>query len=89
MRIVDTAVEPLEPIKPKKLQILILSVFLGGFLGTLLALLRNMLRSGIKDSSQIENELDLPVYATVPRSPVQESRIQTAQEEKEYSYSCG
>ena len=71
VRVVDTAVEPLEPIKPKKLQILILSIFLGGFLGTLLALLRNMLRSGIKDSSQIENELDLPVYATVPRSPAQ------------------
>ena len=77
VRIVDTAVEPIEPIKPKKLQILILSVFLGGFLGTLLALLRNMLRSGIKDSNQIENELDLPVYASVPHSPVQESHIKT------------
>ena len=75
VRIVDTAVLPIEPIKPKKLQILILALFLGAFLGTLLALMRNMLRSGIKDSSQIENELDLPVYATVPRSPIQENRI--------------
>ena len=82
VRIVDTAVEPIEPIAPKKLQILILSIFLGGFLGTLLALLRNMLRSGIKDSSQIENELDLPVYATVPRSPVQESRIKILKKKK-------
>ena len=48
---------------------------MGGFLGTLIALLRNMLRTGIKDSGKIENELDLPVYATVPRSPIQESRI--------------
>ena len=48
---------------------------MGGFIGTLVALLRNMLRTGIKDSGQIENELDLPVYATVPRSPIQESRI--------------
>ncbi len=82
VRIVDTAVEPIEPIAPKKLQILILSIFLGGFLGTLLALLRNMMRSGIKDSSQIENELDLPVYATVPRSPVQESRIKLLKKKK-------
>lgn len=82
VRIVDTAVEPFEPIKPKKLQILILSIFLGGFLGTLLALLRNMLRSGVKDSTQIENELDLPVYATVPRSPVQESRIKLLKKKK-------
>jgi tyrosine-protein kinase Etk/Wzc len=75
-------VEPIEPIAPKKLQILILSIFLGGFLGTLLALLRNMMRSGIKDSTQIENELDLPVYATVPRSPVQESRINILKKKK-------
>ncbi|RLL35871.1 polysaccharide biosynthesis tyrosine autokinase [Acinetobacter cumulans] len=82
VRIVDTAVEPIAPIAPKKLQILILSIFLGGFLGTLLALLRNMMRTGIKDSSQIENELDLPVYATVPRSPVQESRIKLLKKKK-------
>lgn len=82
VRIVDTAVEPIEPIKPKKLQILILAIFLGGFLGTLLALLRNMMRSGIKDAAQIENELDLPVYATVPRSTIQESRIKLLKKKK-------
>lgn len=82
VRIVDTAVEPIEPIKPKKFQILILALFLGGFIGTLLALLRNMLRTGIKDSGQIENELDLPVYATVPRSPIQESRIKILKKKK-------
>lgn len=82
VRIVDTAVLPIEPIKPKKLQILILSIFLGGFIGTLIALMRNMLRSGIKDSGQIETELDLPVYATVPRSPVQENRINILKKKK-------
>lgn len=82
VRIVDTAVEPIEPIKPKKLIVLILSLFVGGFLGTLLALLRNMMRSGIKDSTEIENNLDLPVYATVPRSPVQESRIKLLKKKK-------
>lgn len=82
VRIVDQAIQPIKPIKPKKLIILILSIFAGGFLGTLLALLRNMMRSGIKDSSQIENELDLPVYATVPRSPMQESRIKLLKKKK-------
>jgi len=82
VRIVDTAVEPVEPIKPKKLQILILAIFLGGFLGTLLALLRNMLRTGVKDSAQIEREFDLPVYATVPRSPVQETRMSILKKKK-------
>ena len=82
VRIVDTAVEPVQPINPKKLQILILSIFLGGFLGTLIALLRNMLRTGVKDSAQIENEFDLPVYATVPRSPVQETRMSILKKKK-------
>lgn len=82
IRVVDTAVEPIKPIAPKKLQILVLAIFLGGFLGTLLALLRNMMRTGIKDSAQIENEFDIPVYATVPRSPMQESRIKLLKKQK-------
>lgn len=82
VRIIDTAVEPVKPIKPRKLIVLILSIFLGGFIGVMIALLRNMLSSGIKDSSRIENELDLPVYATVPRSPIQESRVQLLKKKK-------
>ncbi|WP_277559766.1 polysaccharide biosynthesis tyrosine autokinase [Acinetobacter beijerinckii] len=82
VRIVDTAVVPIEPIKPKKLIVLILSLFVGGFIGVLLALLKNMMRSGIKDAAQIENELDLPVYATVPRSAIQESRIKLLKKKK-------
>ena len=82
VRIVDTAVLPIEPIKPRKLLVLLLSIFVGGFIGVLVALMRNMLRTGIKDSGQIETELDLPVYATVPRSPVQESRINILKKKK-------
>lgn len=48
----------------------------------LIALTRNMLRTGIKDSAQIENELELPVYATVPRSPVQENRLAVLKKKK-------
>lgn len=82
VRVVDTAVEPLAPIKPQKMIILMLSLFVGAFIGIFLALVRNMLHSGIKDSSQIENELNLPVYATVPRSSIQESRIKLLKKKK-------
>ncbi|WP_228731750.1 polysaccharide biosynthesis tyrosine autokinase, partial [Acinetobacter sp. Colony158] len=82
VRIIDNAVEPIKPIKPKKLIVLILSIFVGGFIGVLIALTRNMLRTGIKDSAQIENELELPVYATVPRSPVQENRLAVLKKKK-------
>ncbi|RKG33156.1 polysaccharide biosynthesis tyrosine autokinase [Acinetobacter guerrae] len=82
VRIIDNAVEPIKPIKPKKLIVLVLSIFVGGFIGVLIALTRNMLRTGIKDSSQIENELELPVYATVPRSPIQENRMAILKKKK-------
>ncbi|MBJ9722856.1 polysaccharide biosynthesis tyrosine autokinase [Acinetobacter calcoaceticus] len=82
VRIIDTAVEPVKPIKPRRLIVLILSILVGGFIGVLIALLRNMMRSGVKDSAQIENELDLPVYATVPRSPIQETRMNILKKKK-------
>ncbi|WP_447293805.1 polysaccharide biosynthesis tyrosine autokinase [Acinetobacter baumannii] len=82
VRIIDTAVEPVKPVKPKKLIVLILSIFVGGFIGVLIALLRKMMRSGVNDSTQIENELDLPVYATVPRSPIQETRMSILKKKK-------
>lgn len=88
VRIVDTAIEPVQPIKPKKLLVLILSVFVGGFIGTLIALLRNMLRTGIKDSGQIENggftSLCNCTSFSNSRKPYQDFK-----EEEEYSYSCG
>lgn len=68
--------EPSKPIKPKKLIVLILSIFVGGFIGVLLALVRTMLRSGIKNTMQIENEIKLPVYAAVPHSSHQNSSHQ-------------
>lgn len=82
VRIIDHAVEPVKPIKPKKLIILALGAIAGGFIGVLLALTKNLMRSGIRSSEEIENTLNLPVYATVPRSPIQESRIRILKKRK-------
>lgn len=82
VRIIDTAVSPIYPIKPSKLPILILSIFMGGFIGVLIALVTNILRTGVKDAHQIENELGLPVYATVPRSPIQQYRVKLLKKKK-------
>ncbi len=41
-----------------------------------------MFQTGVKDSAQIENEFDLPVYATVPRSPIQETRMSILKKKK-------
>ena len=82
VRILDYAVEPIKPVKPRKLIVLILSIFVGGFIGVVIALVRNMMQSGVKDSSQIENFFNLPVYATVPRSPYQLNRLDKLKKQK-------
>ncbi len=82
VRVIDHAVEPVKPIKPRSFIVLLLSIFVGGFMGVVIALLRNLMQSGIKDATQIENEFNLPVYATVPRSSIQESRMKTFKKKK-------
>ena len=83
VRIIDTAVEPVAPIKPKKAIILALSLLVGGFIGVLLALVRNLMRHGIRSANEIETTLGLPVYATVPRSSVQENRLKVLKRRKQ------
>ena len=68
--LVDAAILPLNPVQPKSMMVLLLSVFLGGFVGVLLALLRSMLSSGVKDAENIEAQTGLPVYATLAHSPI-------------------
>ena len=46
-------------IKPKKLIVLVLSIFMGGFIGVLIALLRNMLNSGLRNIAPIANQYHL------------------------------
>jgi tyrosine-protein kinase Etk/Wzc len=71
VRIVDPAVAPEQPIKPKRPLVLALGLMMGLMLGMGAALLRNWLRPGIKDPSEIESALGMHVFATVPHSAPQ------------------
>lgn len=59
VNIIDYAMEPTSPIKPKSLIVLVLSIFMGGFIGVLIALLRNMLNSGLRNIAPIANQYHL------------------------------
>lgn len=72
--IIDYAVEPVKPIKPRKLIILVLSIFVGGFIGILLALLRNMLDSGVRNLSQIADEYKLKEFGEIQEFPALNQR---------------
>lgn len=67
VRIIDSAVTALAPIKPKKGLIVMLSLALGVISGVGLVLLKAAFFRGIETPSQIE-DAGLPVYATVPLS---------------------
>ncbi len=72
VRIIDHAMTPTEPDSPRPMRIRLLAVVGGLILGVGLAFLRRTLRSGIEDPEQLEQALDLPVYASVPHSAEQE-----------------
>ncbi|WP_321798788.1 polysaccharide biosynthesis tyrosine autokinase [Caballeronia sp. J97] len=68
VRIVDNAVTPYFPVKPKKLLVVCLSAIVGLLLGICTAFARAGMQSGVEDCEEIESGLGLPVYATIPHS---------------------
>ena len=71
-RIIDYAILPTLPIKPKKALIIAFSLISGLILGIALAFIRKALRSGVEDPDLIEKKLHIPVYASIPHSIDQE-----------------
>ena len=72
VRIIDYAVLPTIPFKPRKPQIVLISLILGLLLGIVVTLVRKASKQGVEDPKLIENQLNLPVYATIPHSDFQQ-----------------
>ena len=68
VRLVDTAIVPEDPVKPKRLLVVLGSFLAGAFLGVVVAFVRNMLFRGISDPNEIERRSGLHVYSTIPLS---------------------
>lgn len=65
VRIIDNAVTQPKPVKPKKVIVVLIGIFLGGVLSVGLVLLRVFLRRGIESPEQLE-EVGINVYASIP-----------------------
>jgi len=83
VRIVDYAVIPVKPIKPKKSFIIALMIVLGGLLGVGLALFSKSLRGTVDDPDVIEKKLGIAVLATVPYSRKQHKLKHTRKHTKD------
>ena len=76
VRIIDKAdVDLTQPVKPKKLLIILITTLLGGCFAVALVLVRKVLNPGLENADAIE-QLGVPVYAVVPLS-VQQHAIET------------
>lgn len=65
-RVVDKAVVPKVPVKPKKALIVLLATFLAGLVGVGLSLLLEMLNNTFKSAEDVEQKLNLPVLGLLP-----------------------
>ncbi|MFZ2449514.1 MAG: polysaccharide biosynthesis tyrosine autokinase [Methylovulum miyakonense] len=70
-RVIDEAVLPTDPIKPKKPLIVAVALILGFIVGVVVVFIRKAMHRGIEDPDQIEKQLNIPVYATIPHSDEQ------------------
>jgi tyrosine-protein kinase Etk/Wzc len=67
-RIIDRALASRQPIKPNKARIVAISLVLGLLLSFLLVWARVRLRNGVQNPEEIERQLGVPVYASIPHS---------------------
>lgn len=78
-RIVDPAIVPLEPSKPRKTVIVLIVAVVAALIGVVLALLSETLNKTFKSDEGIESTLDVPLLSVVPlvtnRSRRQLSRL--------------
>lgn len=66
VRIVDRAVRPANPARPKSAQTLALSVMLGLMLGVVVVFVHRALKHGVQDPAAIERSLGISNYAAIP-----------------------
>ena len=71
-RMIDVAVTPETPIKPRRFLICVLSIIIGLFSGVITAFIRKAMHGGIDHPNMIEAATGLPVYATILESKRQE-----------------
>ncbi|PKM98969.1 MAG: hypothetical protein CVU79_00175 [Elusimicrobia bacterium HGW-Elusimicrobia-3] len=69
IRLVDAAMPPLQPIKPRKLFNMLLSLMGGFVLGLFAAVLVEFIDQTIRSQEDVENKLGLPFLGVVPMTP--------------------
>ena len=72
VRILDAAVQPDKPVRPKAAIIILVASAIGLIIGLLSALVRNALFGGLSEPEEVERYTGLPVLAAIPYSDIQD-----------------
>jgi tyrosine-protein kinase Etk/Wzc len=83
VRIVDEAMSPFRPVKPRKKLILAIGMVLGLFLGVIYVFITNALKRGVEDSEQVEKATGVSVFASIPHSDLQGEIIKQVKRKKD------
>ena len=81
VRIIDHAAIQIDPIKPKKALVVVISTLLGGMLAVALVLLRAAFNRGVKGPNELE-KLGINVYTSVPLSEWEQEQSKKRQKGK-------
>ena len=71
VRVVDFAETPDDPVRPKRMLAILISLGGGVALGLLLVFIKRAMRGGVERPDELEMMLGVPVFAVVPRSQTQ------------------
>ncbi len=82
VRVIDEAAVGFDPIAPRKARILAVALVLGVLTGLMLIWLIRNLRVTVEDAENIERNLGLPVYATVPHSKLEVKESKAAKQRR-------
>lgn len=85
VRLLDKAVVPNKPVKPKRTLVVALAGIIGVALGIIAAFLRKLVYGRIDEPKEIEQLLGLPIAATIPHSSNQEQLNAQIQSNKKVS----
>ncbi|WP_175874389.1 polysaccharide biosynthesis tyrosine autokinase [Burkholderia sp. BCC0397] len=78
VRVIDRAIVPDEPVRPKPVLVTVIAALVGIVLGTCGVIGRAVLFGGITDPAEIERDTGLNVMATIPHSAAQRRLAQRA-----------
>lgn len=78
IRIVDNAVPPEKPIRPRKLLNLAIGLCAGALLGVLFAFIMEFFDQTVKNSEDLENKLKLPFLGFVPKEKLKKNEAEYA-----------